>query len=90
MELRMSGSSLFHSLMTLGMKEFLKYSDLQETVLNELTCRRELLIIGVNHKCRVADQLKKLYRVSTIFSLIFDDKDIPVLTPGTIFHKRSL
>ena len=26
------------------MKEFLKYSDLQETVLNELTCRRELLI----------------------------------------------
>ena len=29
--------------MTLGMKEFLKYSDLQETKSNELTCRRELL-----------------------------------------------
>ena len=42
----MSGSNLFHSLVTLGMKELLKYSDLQETVLNELTCRRELLIGG--------------------------------------------
>ena len=40
----MSGSNLFHSLMTLEMKEFLKYSDLQETVLSELTCQRELLI----------------------------------------------
>ena len=46
MELRMTGFNLFHSLMTLGMKEFLKYSDLQETVLNELTCQRELLIDG--------------------------------------------
>ena len=42
-ELRISGNSVFHSLMALGMKE-LKYSDLQETVLNGLTCRRELLI----------------------------------------------
>ena len=45
-ELRMSGSNLFYSLMTSGMKEFLKYSDLRETILNELTCRRELLIDG--------------------------------------------
>ena len=29
--------------MTLGMKEFLKYSDLQETKLKELKCQRELL-----------------------------------------------
>ena len=29
--------------MTLGMKEFLKYADLQETKLNELTCRWQLL-----------------------------------------------
>ena len=28
------------------MKEFLKYSDLQDTMLNELTCRLELLIDG--------------------------------------------
>ena len=28
------------------MKEFLKYPDLQETVLNELTCQREPLIDG--------------------------------------------
>ena len=27
-----SGCNLFHSLMTLGMKESLKYSDLQETI----------------------------------------------------------
>ena len=32
----MSGSNLPHSLMTLGIKEFLKYSDLQETVLDDL------------------------------------------------------
>ena len=32
-DLQMSGFNLFHSLMTLGMKEFLEYSDLQETVL---------------------------------------------------------
>ena len=38
----------------------------------------------------MADQLKKLYRVSTIFSPIFFDRDIPVLTPGTIFHEKSL
>ena len=42
----MPGSNLFHSSMTFGMKEFLKYSDLQETILKELTCRRELLIDG--------------------------------------------
>ena len=42
----MSGSNLSHSLVTLGMKEFLKYSDLQETVLNKLTCRQERLIGG--------------------------------------------
>ena len=35
MELQMSRSNLFHSL---GTKEFLKYSDLQETILNGLTC----------------------------------------------------
>ena len=35
----MSGSNLSHSLMILGMKEFLRYSDLQDTELNELTCR---------------------------------------------------
>ena len=29
---------------SLGMNKFLKYSDLQETVLNELTRRQELLI----------------------------------------------
>ena len=32
--------------MKLGIKEFLKYSDLQETELNELTCRQELLVGG--------------------------------------------
>ena len=47
-ELRMSAFSLFQSLMILGMREFLKYSDVQKTVLNELTCRRELLIDGSN------------------------------------------
>ena len=31
----------------------------------------------------MADQLKKFYRVSTIFSPILFDKDIPILTPGT-------
>ena len=36
LKLWMSGSSWFHSLMTLGMKEFLEYSDLQEIILNEL------------------------------------------------------
>ena len=35
----------------------------------------------------MADNLKKLYKVSTIFSPIFFDKDIPVLTSGTIFHE---
>ena len=33
-------------LMKLGMKEFLKYRDLQETELNELLCRRKPLIGG--------------------------------------------
>ena len=42
----MPGSNLLHSLMTFGMKEFLKYSHLQETILNELTFRQELLIGG--------------------------------------------
>ena len=42
----MSGSNLFHSLMTIGMKELLKYSDLQNAILNEVTCGRELLIDG--------------------------------------------
>ena len=32
--------------MTLGMTELMKYSDLQETALNELTCQREHLIDG--------------------------------------------
>ena len=34
MELWMLGSSLFHSLMTLEIKQFLEYSDLQEAALN--------------------------------------------------------
>ena len=76
--------------MKLGMKEFLKYSDLQEIELNELTCRWELLLVVVDHKYRMAEQLQKLYRASTTFSPIFFDKDIPALTPGTIFHERSL
>ena len=42
----MSGCNLFHSLMTLRMKEFLEYSDLQETVLSDLARRQELLIGG--------------------------------------------
>ena len=42
----MAGSNLFHSSMTLGMKEFLKYSDFQKTALNELTFPPELLIDG--------------------------------------------
>ena len=42
----MSGSNLFHSLMPFGIKESLKYSDLQDTMLNELTCRPERLIDG--------------------------------------------
>ena len=76
--------------MTLGMKEFLKYLDFQETVLNKFTCRRELLIgMVVNHKYRLADQLKKRFRVSTIFSPIFFDEDIPVLIPCTIFQKEE-
>ena len=45
----MPGFILFHSLMTFGMKE-LKYSDLQETILKKLTCRRELLMMVVDHK----------------------------------------
>ena len=32
-ELQMSAFSLFHSLAALGIKEFLKYSDLEESVL---------------------------------------------------------
>ena len=82
----MLGSNLFHSLMTFGMKESLKYSDLQETILDELTCRREFSLTVVDHKYRMDDQLKKLYRVSTVFSLIFFDKNISVLISGTFFH----
>ena len=44
--MRMPGSNLFHSLMTSEMKQFLKYSHLQETILNELTFRQELPIDG--------------------------------------------
>ena len=83
----MSGSNLFYLLMTSGMKEFLKYSDLQETILNELTCQQKLLIDGSE---RMADQLKKFYRVSTIFYSIFFNKGIPVLIPITVFHKKNL
>ena len=71
------------------MKEFSKYSDLQETVFENHVDKNFSLIV-VDQKYRMADQLKKLYRISTIFSPIFFDKDIPVLTPGTIFHERSL
>ena len=38
----MSGSNLFHLLM-IGVKGFLKYSDLQEALLNKLTRRQEPL-----------------------------------------------
>ena len=41
-ELWMSGSNLFHLLM-IGVKGFLKYSDLQEALLNKLTRRQEPL-----------------------------------------------
>ena len=37
-ELRMPGSNLFYSLVALGTETFLKYLDLQETVLNQLAC----------------------------------------------------
>ena len=37
-ELRMAGSNLFYSLVALGTETFLKYLDLQETVLNQLAC----------------------------------------------------
>ena len=37
-ELRMSGSNLFHSLIKLEMNQVLKYLDLQEILLNELNC----------------------------------------------------
>ena len=83
-ELPISGSNDIRN------EEFLKYLAFQETVLNESTCRRELLIgMVVNHKYRLADQLKKRFRVSTIFSPIFFDEDIPVLIPCTIFHKEE-
>ena len=42
----MSRYNLSHSLMTLGMKGFLKYSDLQETLLKESTCLEEFPIDG--------------------------------------------
>ena len=45
-ELQMSESNLLCSLRRLGMTKFLKYLGLQETKLNELTCRQELLIDG--------------------------------------------
>ena len=34
----MPGSNLFYSLVALGTETFLKYLDLQETVLNQLAC----------------------------------------------------
>ena len=37
----------------------------------------------------MADQLKRLYRVSTIFLPIFFDKDTIFLTPGTIFSREE-
>ena len=76
--------------MTFGIIEFWKYSDLQDTILNELTCRRKLPLMVVDHKYWMDDQFKKLYRVSTIFPPIFFDKDIPVLISDVIFHERSL
>lgn len=42
----MSDSNLYYSLITLGIKELLKYSDLKENVLNELTCQTEHLTDG--------------------------------------------
>ena len=38
-KMQMPGFSLFHLLMTLGIKEFLKYLDLQKTVLTRSTCK---------------------------------------------------
>ena len=72
--------------MILGIKKFLKYSDLQKT--NEHVDENFSLMV-VNHNCRLVDELKKLYRVRTIFSSIFFDKNMALLTPGTIFHEMS-
>ena len=46
-------------------------------------------LVVVDHKYRMADQLKKLYRVTKIFLPIFFDKDIPVLTRGTRVSTRG-
>ena len=46
-------------------------------------------VMVVNHKYRMADQFKKFYGVGTIFSPIFFEKDIPVLTPGVIFPRGA-
>ena len=73
--------------MILEIKKLFKYSDFQKT--NEHVDENFSLIV-VNHNCRLVDQLKKLYRVSTIFSSIFFDKNMALLTPGTIFHETSL
>ena len=77
-ELRISGSKLFYSCMTFEIFRFAR-DHIDEN----------FSLTVVNHKYRMVDQLKKLYRVSTIFSSIFFDKDIPVLSPATIFHDKQ-
>ena len=57
-------------LMKLGMKEFLKYRDLQETELNELLCRRKLLIGGRRSQIQDGRTVEKTCRASTTFSPI--------------------
>lgn len=45
----------------------------------------DFLLEVVNYKCKLAEQLKKLYKVTTIFSSTFFDNDIPLPTPGASF-----
>ena len=82
LELQLSASNLFYSCLTFEVKKFLKYSGLQETILN-------VSLILVNQKFRMAGHLKKLYRVR-FFEIIIFNEDTLVLTPGTSFHERSL
>ena len=53
--------NLFHSLMAFGMKEFFKYSHLQETVLKNWHFDGNFSLTVVNHIWRIPDQLKKTF-----------------------------
>lgn len=92
--LQVQGFNLFHSWMTLGMKRILELFRFARNRTKQINMSTRTShwwsLVVLNHKCSMAHQLKKLYRVNTIFSSIFFDKIIPVLTPGWIFHKRSL